>query len=179
LNTGDYISPLQRCDDRSHRILPDPAGKTLPYPQHSTPPPAVSPELVITFQQLDDHSRDLATLLVFLGEADIPKSMLLRAAKPKCFFNRSGELDFAPAPDLNPLFACSQNLDSALEHLEALALIRVSAALESITVLPKLRSLVECTLGDTRRVMEYKASLLVFHSFPEDPDADCTDGVDG
>jgi hypothetical protein len=98
--------------------------------------------------------------------------MLLRAAEPKPFFNSSGEPDSAPAPDLNPLFERSQALDSALERLEALALIRISRALESITVLPKLRSLVERTLGDARGIIECKASLLVFHSFPEDPDVD-------
>jgi hypothetical protein len=138
----------------------------------STSPAAVSLRLIIAFQELDHYSRDLATLLVFLGKANIPKNMLLCVAKPKGFFNQAGELDFASAPHLNSLFTDSQNLGSDLQCLEYLALIRDEVSRnKSIRVLPKLRSLIEITLGDARRKMEYKALLLVFHSFPLDPDA--------
>ncbi len=123
----------------------------------------------VIVQKLDNHSRDLATLLGLLGDANIPKSMLLRAAEPKGFFNRAGEIDYAPPPDLNPLFACKKDLNRALQSLESLAFISF-VGITDIRVQPKLRSLID-TKGDARRNMEYKASLLVFHSFPVDPDA--------
>ncbi|KAF4637066.1 hypothetical protein G7Y89_g1009 [Cudoniella acicularis] len=140
---------------------------TIPSP---TPPAIVSLEPSTAFQKLDKHSRDLATLLVFLGEADVPKRIFLRAAQPKGFFSSAGDIEFAPALDLNPLFAHTQNLDSTLERLESLALIRYYKSLydSPIKVQPKLRSLIGDATGD----MKSKALLLVFHSFPINQDAE-------
>lgn len=208
-NIKDYTSPLQQCERWGSgglwrmRTLPYPEQQYPAYKldgrrpiadlnlgagiykDHATTipssasPTAATPELTRIFQKLDNHSRDLATLLVFLGEADIPKSMFLRVAQPKAFFNREGRVVNAPAPDTNPLFKCSQNLDPALEYLESLILIRINEDARSISVLPKLRSLVESILGDATSDMEYKASMAVFQSFPEDRDTDCVNDVDG
>jgi len=140
---------------------------------------AVSPELIMAFQKLDDPYKDLATLLVFLGEADIPIEMLLRSAKRKAFFSSVGDVDFAPALNLNPLFAHAQDLESALECLESLELVSFCKALagKAIRVQPKLRSLIEKTLGNARGHMEYRASLLVFHSLPVNPDTEADNKV--
>ncbi|TAQ85253.1 hypothetical protein B7494_g6415 [Chlorociboria aeruginascens] len=133
----------------------------------SLPLPAVLPleEIVVAFQNLDDHSRDLATLLVFLGEADIPVMMLRRAAWPKKIFDLSGIINLVPAPYINPLLSQPENLNSTLKQLESLSLIAFTWD-ETIRVQPDLRWIIEHGFGETRRDMEYEASLLVFHAFP-------------
>jgi len=126
----------------------------------STSPAAVSPEIIMAFQELDHHTKDLATLLCFLGEANIPTYML----------RHETAVDFTLSPSLHPLFAEFQHLGSALHRLKELELITYDEAFQYIITTIKLRSIVECISGNIRR-MEYKASLLVFHSFPVDPDA--------
>jgi len=115
--------------------------------------------------------KDLATLMVFLGEADVPKGMLLRAAEPWRFFNRRGEPDSAPAPDLGPVFADTRQLESALKHLESHALIQYVQPSDAFTVHSSLRLYVESSSpSQLVQKMKYNASRLVFHTFPTDSD---------
>jgi len=115
--------------------------------------------------------KDLATLMVFLGEADVPKGMLLRAAEPWRFFNRRGEPDSAPAPDLGPVFADTRQLESALKRLESHALIQYVQLSDTFTVHSSLRLYVESSSpSQLVQKMKYNASRLVFHTFPTDSD---------
>ncbi|PVH70694.1 hypothetical protein DL98DRAFT_521481 [Cadophora sp. DSE1049] len=158
---GDHVFPA----------LPNPVSlaNILNQSPVRTPLAVASPEIPAVFERLDDPSRDLAALLVFLGRADIPTSMLLRAAKPKEHFNQAGEVELASALQLNPWFANSQSLNSVLELLESSSLIHICKESQSIRVMPALRSYVESTVGSDRGAIEYKASLLVFNSFPIHP----------
>lgn len=128
--------------------------------------------VIAEFQALDYDCRYLATLMVFLGEANVPKMMLLRATEPRTFFNRRGEPDSASAPDLGPVFSDIQKLDSVLDCLQSSALIQFDKVLECFMVRTNLRLYVKRFPSSHVMEMKYMASKLVFHTFPADPDTE-------
>jgi hypothetical protein len=79
--TSQNESPLQFSGERNFNR----ATEALPSLQ----------EMLLDVQSLDAHSKPLALILCFLGEAYIPKTRLLRAAQPKWFFNQAGQRDSA------------------------------------------------------------------------------------
>lgn len=105
----------------------------------------------------------------FLGEADISKSTLVCATEPQRFFSR-GQIKCKPAPSLGPVFGDIQKLTWALAHLDSLTLICYDKRLDSYKVHPELRSHVNSIPSDVRERMEYNALVLIFHTFPKDPD---------
>ncbi len=76
--------------------------------------PAISPvfpeQRVMEFQRLGEGSKELATILVFLGGADVSESMLLRAREPRRFWNRDGEIKKIAASGLVPLLIDANKL---------------------------------------------------------------------
>jgi hypothetical protein len=110
-------------------------------------------------------------IMIFLGEANIPKGMLYRAVEPRRFFNRRGEPDSAPAPFLGHVFTNTRQLESALKHLESHALIQYVQPSDTFAVHSSLRLHVERSLPNYLvQKMKYNASRLVFHTFPTDSD---------
>ncbi len=80
--------------------------------------PAISPVFperrVMEFQRLGEGSKELATILVFLGGADVSESMLLRAREPRRFWNRDGEIKKIAALGLVPVLIDANKLTSAI-----------------------------------------------------------------
>ena len=137
-------------------------------------PPSCLPDsshIIAAFEEMDQNVKDLATLMVFLGRDDIPKRMILRAIDPWKFFDRGGEPASAPAPDLGPVFSDTPLLESALKHLESHAILQYDQNRGNYTVHSRLRLHVHnSTPSLIAQNMKYKASKLVFHTFPTDPD---------
>ena len=172
--TSKTSSPEQDQASTSlqQQLIPTPRANAASAGQQN-PRSSITSDFITAFHELDQNGKDLATLMVLLGKAELPKNILLRATQPRRFFNRKGEPDHAPAPDLGPVFTDSQNLESALTQLEVRALIRHDRNLDNLTVHSDLRSHIESAASSyTLHKMQYNASKLVFHTFPADPDTE-------
>jgi hypothetical protein len=150
------------------------------FPSHNEPSlnalQRPSSHIITTFQKLGSDIKDLATLVVFLGKADVLKSTLVRATKPQGFFNVAGQFDSAPAPYFMAVFRDREKLNLALESLGSHGFFIFDKDLESYRVDSTLRSYLEsCSWRHSRQEMEYRASILAFHAFPTDPDTDFKD----
>ena len=119
---------------------------------------------------MDQDCKDLATLIVLFGEADIRRKYFSAPLSQRG--SSAGRCRSTPH-HLHISILCSHTvkiliwLSSAWSLLHSLALMKSSGS--------NLLEFNQSTLGDARRDMEYKVSLVVFYSFSEDLDADRTD----
>jgi hypothetical protein len=124
------------------------------------------------FDYLDPDSKELATILVFLGRADVPESMLLRGCQPRKFWNPAGEVDEAIMSELVAVFKDADRLQSAVKCLERQALITSKSGSLSERILSldsNFRLHIEKHSSDSV-TWKVQATRLVFHTFPKDKD---------
>ncbi len=145
---------------------------TLVSPRSSIISPVRADQHITNFQHLDEESKDLATILVFLGGADVPESMLLRGCQPRRFWSPAGEIEEVPALGLMPALTDADKLTLAIQRLECLALVTSKAGplgRRSFAIDSSMRvHIEECTQDPN--VWYIQATKLVFHTFPMDRD---------
>lgn len=164
-------SPVSCYGQSIHESLPSTTLPVIPSESHGSHSSPVLSNAIAAFEGLNPHVKNLAMLLAFLGDADIPKRMLYQAAKPSCTFNRTGEFDPVPAPDLGPLFGQSPMLDVVLQQLQSQGHIQYDPLAESFRVVPGIRVHIHSTTpGHIVQNANYQVSRLIFHTFPTNPD---------
>ena len=151
--------------ETDQKLMPQDHTSSQLRPSSCTSPSRI----VASFNKLDQRYKDLAMPITFLSDTSIPKRMLLHAIEPSHTFNRKGEIDLIPAPDIGLAFESGQ-LESALQHLHSQDLIRYDSNIESFEVTAVIRKHIHNTIKrDTAQELKYKASKLVFHTFPTSP----------
>lgn len=142
-------------------------------PCSSTIPPAILAQTVFNFQRLEDDLKELVIILVYLGEADISEIMLLRACKPRLFWNHCGEIE-STSLNLVPVLADHDKLKLALHSLESDALITSKAgplSYRSFSIDASLRMFIKNFVSSSP-LRKTQASKLVLHTFPLDQKID-------
>ncbi|KAI9726529.1 MAG: hypothetical protein M1834_009016 [Cirrosporium novae-zelandiae] len=135
----------------------------------STPQAFLPQQCPSAFDRLDNDSKDLATLMVFLGVADVAERMLLCARGPLRVWGSNGEIEQRAGSDLITVLTDGARFELAIQSLESYGFIISKPGpfqLRSFSVYPQLRLYIgEHTPNPNR--WKIQAAKVVFHAFPK------------
>lgn len=97
--------------------------------------------------------------------------MLFRAIEPLETYSCDGEIVTLPAPKFGMVFEQCEQLKAALDELEHQELLWFEPNTDCFTIIPAVRDHIRNNTPQcTARILRYKASNLVFHTFPTSSD---------